>query len=257
MMAVCAVFTGCKDKDDKVDYSGAILGTWIAVSEDGNEILTDDVFINVFTQGMKTRYASMLPVENGIEWTIEPEGNYSLNDDILYEWGVDEDGKSYSYKSSIAFVGGKLVLQMLEAGYDDEMTVENTIYVLRKVTRDYSSQFTGVWKGYETSEGVSAPEAGTETYWEYKTDGMYEYYSWDETEEKYVKKTDNDGYYFLYEDLLATNYTNDLNTGEQGRTSENWWITIQGNTMTWRGLREDGAVKTFRMEKVASPPSIE
>ena len=53
---------------------------------------------------------------------------------------------------------------------------------------------------------------------------------------------------------MASNYTNDLITGGTGKAFECWNISIQGSTMTWNGLRENGLIASFRMEKVAGPP---
>lgn len=252
VIAACVGMSGC-DKDDDTDYSEAIIGTWTAVSEEGEELLTDNVFINTFSRDMKAAYASIVPVEDGFEWEEEAPGNYRLEGDILYEWG-EYKGKSYTYKTRIKISDNLLICQTLESIYDGQPSGTNTTYTMARVVNDYTSQFIGVWKGHETTAGLPAPPENEDTYWEYKPDGSYQYYYWDKEQSKYIKKADNNGKYFLYGTLMAGNYTNDLISGGTGRTCECWRITISGGTMTWKGLRKGGEIKEFTMTKVSSPP---
>ncbi len=53
---------------------------------------------------------------------------------------------------------------------------------------------------------------------------------------------------------MATNYSNDLLSGETGKAFECWNITINDNKMFWEGLRENNHIATFEMIRVDSPP---
>jgi len=90
-------------------------------------------------------------------------------------------------------------------------------------------------------------------YWEYFTNGHYNYYYQDDLG-NWLNKPDNEGIYFLYGDLMASNYTNDLISGEKGKAYECWNFIIEGDTMFWTSLRENGLITSFRMEKVTGPP---
>jgi hypothetical protein len=55
---------------------------------------------------------------------------------------------------------------------------------------------------------------------------------------------------------MASNYTNDLLSGGTGKAYECWNFVIEGDTMSWTGLRANDATTSYRMEKVAAPPVV-
>jgi hypothetical protein len=133
---------------------------------------------------------------------------------------------------------------------DDVEYPDPKIYTNKKVTTDLTSKFVGTWYGKSTTPGNAD---SSYHYWEYLANGHFNYYYQDD-KGNWVNKPDNEGVYFLYGGLLASNYTNDLISGETGKAFECWNFRIEGSTMFWTGLRENGLVSSFRMEKAAGPP---
>ena len=90
-------------------------------------------------------------------------------------------------------------------------------------------------------------------YWEYFPDGSFNYY-YQDGEDRWIRKSDNEGGYFLYGNLLVTNYTNDILSGGTGKAFECWNFKVSGEKMTWTGLRDGNTTTTYQMVKVGSAP---
>lgn len=237
-------FTSCKDKSWE-SYPDDIIGTWISVEVDGKEPLTNDVFINEFTSAGKEIYAAQQPMTNGTEWIVNSPVNYSLDEDVLTESGTDRDGKKYSYKSKIKIENDYLYFEVLEYIYDGVNMSDNSTFTMKRVSAN--SSIIGIWKGKEVTNPTTSLH---DSYWEYLPDGSYNYYYYDEDSESYLLKDDNNGKYFVYGNLLASNFSNNILTGGSGRESENWFFSISGNTMTWTAKRENNSTPSFVMQKV-------
>jgi len=132
--------------------------------------------------------------------------------------------------------------------FPDEKT-----YTCQKVTHDYHGEFTGVWFGHCTTTGNAD---SLYHYWEYFDDGRFNYYFQDKNG-NWIKKSDNEGRYFLYGNLLATNFSHDLISSGTGLAFECWNFTLNKNKMIWTGLRENTITITYEMDRVLSPPKTE
>ncbi len=249
VLALC--LCGCDKKEPKPDYSTEIIGTWIVVSADNRILPSDEMFVNRFESSGSELYAARMESDDGAQWVEVPSISYRLDGDILYEEGTLA-GKHYSVKTRILIRDGAMACRELECKEDGVSLPELKTFAMYKTETDYRGDILGTWKGHETTQGV-AP-AAYDTYWQYLADGTYNYYYYDESLGGYVRKADNDGRYFLYGELFASNFTNDLLSGGQGPASECWRIFISGDEMSWVGLREGEKTTTFLLSRVAGPP---
>jgi hypothetical protein len=111
----------------------------------------------------------------------------------------------------------------------------------------------GCWYGKCTTPGTNDTNYH---YWEYFSDQTYYYYYQDD-QGHWIKKSDNEGRYFLYGNLFVSNYSNDLVIGGKGKTFECWNFNIDGNNMIWSALRKNNQTESYQMTKVTNPPKID
>lgn len=239
-------FSGCGDDDNnKSPYSQKIIGTWVSVETDGETVPTEETFINTFGSGSKEVYASVY--KDLKEWVIEPECLYQLDDDIMYEKWTAEDGTLSESKTRISIEDNVMtcnVLQLIKNGVIQE-DGEST-YVLKKVTSDYSEEFVGLWKGKETTPGVTK----SEVYFRFLEDGTYIYYYYIKSSDSYG--VDDSGKYYLYGDFFASHWDDEV----MGKGFECWNFSIDGNTMNWKALKSDGKEVFFTLNRASIAPVI-
>ncbi len=247
--AIALMLFGCGDEENPFDY--LIQGLWVNTHVNDQPVTTNEAFICDFRADLTQLYAIGLTLdEENKSWIENSAYTYKIIgktiiiegpdvfDNIFYlEFTIlslDEDALRYSVK--IFKING-------------EEFPDPYIYTMTKVKTDLADNFVGTWYGRSTTGGASEAYH----YWDYFADGTFDYYFKDD-EENWIKKPDNEGRYFLYGNLLASNYTNDLLSGETGKAYECWSISIVDNKMTWHGLRENGLIVTFEMDKVDNPP---
>jgi hypothetical protein len=244
---------GCEEEE--TDYSGMITGTWVNTQVNYTPILTDSSYVCEFRSNMVELYAIGLQQdENNKSWIENDQYTYRVEGKNIIIEGSDMNHHETHMVFEIISLTDKLMTFSVPEFYMDGVADPDTkIYTCTKVTEDYSHQFTGIWYGRCTTPGTT--DTGTH-YWEYFDDGSFNYYYQNDLGQ-WIRKSDNDGGYFLYGNLMVSNYTNDLISGGTGKSFECWNFEINGNRMTWTGLRQNGQTITYEMEKVASVPSIE
>lgn len=239
----------CSDKDSNDIDMSLLLGQWKMVAVNGDSVLTDSAWIMQFYDSPAVEmFASSVSLSaNNEKWIECSEYTYKVDGSTLEISGTDALGKEILSRIKILDVdANSFRYETLLYEYDGADMHDTNVYSMERV----SSQLpvVGLWKGHETS----ADYVGADYYWQYFENGKFDYYYYDSSAGSYVLKTDNNGEYFLYGDFLALNYNNDGNTGVEGQFFECWNIKIEGDTMTWSGLRENGVVKSFRMERCSS-----
>lgn len=246
------LFWGCK-KEDEIDYASLILGSWVSTDVDNESVLTDASFAIEFRSDKTETYASGFVLdENNKTWIENENYTYTVNGNKIIIDGSDEIGSNFHMEFDILSVDQYTLKYSVSKFLVDDVEYPDTkIYINKKVKEDLTSQFVGTWHGKTTTPGSTD---NNYYYWDYFADGHFDFYFQDD-EGNWVNKPDNEGKYFLYGDLMATNFTNNLLSGETGKAFECWNISIIGNTMFWSGLRENGLISSFQMEKVDSPPS--
>ena len=248
---ITILFGGCAKEDDP-NYAELLKGTWVNTMVNDQAVLTDAKFSMEFKLDNTELYANGIQQDdNNKSWHENSNYTYSINGSIITIDGNDVLGNSYHMVFNI------LLLNQEELNYsvqtfelNGELITDAKTYTCEKVTQDFSAEFIGVWYGRCTSEGTTD---SLYHYWEYFADGSYNYYYQDENS-NWIKKSDNEGRYFLYGNLMASNYSNDLISGDTGLAYECWNFSLDGNNMVWTGLRENNVTITYEMEKVSSPP---
>ena len=246
------VFSGCKNEIP--DYDALLIGKWINTQVDGAAVLTDKSYVCEYRDDLIEFYAIGIQLdENNKTWTENSNYTYRVEGNLIIIDGTDLSDKDFHMEFEILSISsGSFTHSVNKFTIDNVEYPDDKIYTLQKVTADYKSQFIGVWHGRCTTPGSSDTDYH---YWEYFADGSFNYYYQDE-QENWIRKTDNEGAYFLYGNLMATNYTNDLILGGVGKAYECWKIRISGNNMIWTGLRENNITVTYEMAKVASAPIV-
>lgn len=244
----------CSCKDEETDYAELIVGKWGNTLVNYEPILTDASFICEYRSDMVQLYANGFKLDDiNKTWMENDNYEYDVEDKNIIIDGTDVLDHSYHMEFEILLIDENYLTYSVKKFFIDDVDYpDSNIYTCKKVKNDYSEQFTGVWYGKCTTAGTSDTKFH---YWEYFADGSFNYYYLDDAE-KWIKKSDNEGGYFLYGTLLATNYTNDLVSGGNGKAYECWNIEINGNNMTWTGLRENNHVVTYQMVRVESAPTV-
>jgi len=256
LLLLCLLPIACSEEDVPVEASltKLLIGKWVNTTANNNSILTDASFVMEFRTDYVEMYATGFKLdENNKTWMENSDYTYSLNNDVISIDGKDILGKVYHLELKIVSLNDSVFKYYDSKVIIDGVDYTNPIeYTCKRITRDYSSQFVGVWYGKCTSDNNNDT---TYHYWEYFEDGSYNYYYHDENN-KWIKKTDNEGKYFLYQNLFVSNYSNDINNGIVGKAYECWQFSISGDKMIWTGLRANNKTVTYEMTRVASPPQV-
>lgn len=245
------LFGGCA-KDDDSNYAELLKGTWVNTMVNEQTVLTDATFIMEFKSDNTELYASGFQLdENNKSWQENSSYTYSINKNLISIDGTDVMGDSYHMVFKILSLNHEILTYSVKTfTVNGEVIADTDTYTCKKITNDFSTEFTGVWYGRCTTEGSAD---SLYHYWEYFADGTYDYYYQDENS-NWINKEDNEGHYFLYGQLMASNYSHDILSGGTGLAFECWNYTLDGNNMVWTGLRENNVAITYEMEKVPSPP---
>ncbi len=248
---IALLVTSCTKKDDP-DFAGLLKGTWVNTMVNEQPVLTDATFVMDFGSDNKEMYASGFQFdETNKSWMENANYTYDIEGNLLGVIGVDVRGNLTQIEFKIESITNETTtFSVLSYKENGNVFADNNIYTFRKVSNDYSNQFIGVWYGRCTTEGAAD---SLYHYWEYFEDGTYNYYYQDDAS-NWIKKSDNEGGYFLYGNLMVSNYSHDLLSGGTGSTYECWNFSIVGNKMVWTGLRANNITITYEMEKVSSPP---
>jgi len=249
MMAL--LFVGCKKNNDP-DYASLVLGTWVNTEVDGKAVLTDATFTSEYRTDHVQRYAVGYQLdENNRSWIENSNYTYHIDGSRIIIDGSNNLGNVFHMEFDIKYADQQTLTYTVNRFLIDNVEFPDAkTYTNKKINVDYRSQFIGTWYGRCTTPGSTDLKYH---YWNYFANGHFDYYYQDD-QGNWINKPDNVGGWFLYGDLLATNFENDLISGGTGKAYECWKINIQGTTMNWTGLRAEGVTTSYQMEKVAGPP---
>lgn len=242
------------DQPPVTDYSSMILGTWINTEIDGNVGLTDQSFMLKFDASLMETYAQGYTFEGDNQlWKESNNYIYAVDKNIITINGIDALGQSSFIELNISNIqNGMMTYTVQKLEINGTAITDNKTYVFRQETANHQDAIKGVWKGHETTPGVTQTH---DYYWEYLANGLYNFYYFDENTGHYVLKVDNAGTFFLYGSFLAMNCINPYFSNFIGTDYECWNIDIQQNSMSWTGKKEQSDV-SFSFEKVPNPPTV-
>lgn len=233
------LFTGCEK--DKNEFSELLTGTWVNTKVDDVQVETDAAFVSDFMDNNIEMYAvGIYNDPHNKSWVENADYVYAVEDDKVIINGHDVSGNRFHLVFNIISLNKDIFKYSVEKfSINDVDYPDNTVYTLEKVKSDLKSKIKGIW--HETTSN---------TVFEFLENGEYIFY-FKNAEGKWVLKSDNEGLYFTYGNLLATNYKNDIYTGVQGNTYQCWIFDIDDNTMSWMRKNADGTVSEYFFEKVA------
>jgi hypothetical protein len=246
------ILTACKKEES--NYASLIIGGWINTEIDGKPVPTDDVFVIRFRSDQVESYAKGFQLDSvNRSWIENDKYSYVVSGDLIVIDGVSDPGNRFHMEFRIILLDGQTLTYSVSKFLIDGVEYPDPkTYTSQRITTDLRSLFTGTWYGRCTTQGASDTAYH---YWNYSDNGHFDYYYRDTTGQ-WINKPDNHGAYFVYGNFFASNYTNDLFSGQQGQAFECWNFTISGDTMSWYGLRQNNQVAGFRMEKVPAPPVV-
>jgi hypothetical protein len=189
------------------------------------------------------------------KWIDRLSYDYVLSDDRLMITGTDFQNFAIALEFGIISIDDAEMVCRLNLFTRNGVEIpDNRIYRFKKATQKLDDDILGTWYGKATHAGTTDTDYH---YWNYLPDGTYEYYYREDPDSsQWIKKNDNEGRYYVYDNLLATNWSNDIFTGLPGLDYECWEIVIAGDTMQWTGYRLNGQVTSYEMERVPGPPEL-
>lgn len=250
-ISISMLFSAC-EKQNETDYSSLIIGQWINTKVDNKEVLTDSVFTFEFRPDLvETCFYGHKIDDNNSLWVSDTAFTYSVSDNIISIEGYNLYQKYFEIEFEILSLDQNTFSYTIPKFSIDNIDYpDQRIFTNERITSDLKTQLVGTWYGKSTNVGNLDTSFH---YWDYFEDGSYDYYFQDESGD-WINKPDNLGEYFLYGDFLATNFTNDFVSNAIGSDYECWSISIQDSVMSWSGLRENGKITSYEMEKVDGPP---
>lgn len=239
---VVVAMTSCNNESEQ--STDSICGLWILEEIDNAEVLTDELFVLEFYDTGKELYAALETFgETDHRWA-EGSFDYTFSNEIIHVTGKNSRGEASDITMKV---------ESLDDSYLT-YTCDGTRYKLRKAENKYTQSIVGLWEGKNVTPGIDETAKEAELHrWEYDEDGTYVYYYKDSESGEWIEK-DDDCQYFIYGDLLASNWNDDYNIEISGRYSECWIIEIKeegGSTvMNWEGHRANNSMGYFSMTKI-------
>ncbi len=251
-LLVLFAFTGCKK--DETDNKELLQGIWLNTYANGIAAETDMKFVLEFTDS-KEYYSTGVDFDTlGRKWFDRIAYDYQIDGNRILITGKDAKNNTVSMELEIVSLNStELVYKVNSFKENGTEYPDPTVYTMRKVTKSLQDQIVGTWYGKATHAGTTDTDYH---YWRYLPDNNYEYYYRNSPTENWIKKDDNEGRYYVYDNLLASTWTNNVLLGTIGLYYECWEIEITGDTMTWIGYRNNAAVTSYEMVRVPAPPAI-
>ncbi len=213
-----------------------LYGTWIVDVRDGKDMPTNDFFVMEFRSDSYQYYGEM----RDSKWNFYTTTKYRLDGDVIFL-----ERENVKLRLKIIYLDNEeIVFESVEYSEDGVPQDDYSRYLGYKVDVNYKSSILGMWEG-----GCVNP-AGNYTLqrWKYNEDGTYSYFSKNNAGE-WVEKTDNEGKYYLYGDLLVTTWVNDDLSGIIGPMCEIWECDIENGKMEWSAYRQNRGMVEFEMNK--------
>lgn len=245
LAAMLLILSSCEK--DPNHYMTKLSGMWMIDEIDGSDVLTDELFVLNFVANGKMLYASGQTTDEGTSWIEEKNFTFSVKRNKIYIEGTN-------FKNEHC----EIILKILSLDKEDfTMTIEKKIinevnvpdpcrYDFERVDANYyGDAIYGLWEGKCVSDGI-----GEMHHWLYLETGKFRYFS--KKDNKWGYDNDEIATFFIYQDLLCTNWTMNLGTTQAKPTFENWKIelTNNGNKMLWEGEREGGSIVRFELIRV-------
>jgi len=252
-LAISSVLFVACSKTEQPDYESLLKGVWINTVVDQQQVETDNVFVMEFAGDKEYYSAGMKISDSSKKWFDRQVYDFETEGKLIKIAGKDNSGNDMAMEFEIRTIDSlNLSYKVNSFKVNGTEYPDDKIYVCKKANQNLNESFVGTWYGISEYEGSTDLDYH---YWDYFANGSYDYYYRQSPTADWIRKSDNEGKYYLHDNLLATNWTNDLISGSTGLAYECWYIEMTGNTMRWTAYRANGLVARYRMEKVSGPPT--
>lgn len=245
-----ASFTMRRVSPSQSEVSTYLTGKWVAYMIDGETLPTNEKSVHTFDGNGAVYYTISDTIKDMNEWHNQLKLNYSVNGNYLVEKGVDAKGNIVQWRSSIAELNNSEMLFYAFSSMRDAEVNEQPYREIRlqKINADYRQMILcgkdSIWKGI-AGEGKYGDYQHLWEYQDADETGTCHYVYYSNVNGKWQNDDAEPGKYMVDGNWLATGWK-EL-TGEY---NYEWWdIEIEGDTMKWSGIREDG-LNTFTLVKV-------
>lgn len=262
-MAAATVFASCS-KDDECAISNVptqqeieakIVGKWKRTLENGKPVATNRSSILTYnSDGSSARSYYYYDAETKKSaWYAKSPMSYTLDGNQMCEKelvnGFYTDVSLYS--EVLAISDNELNVLNTRRLFDGKEETVNQNRIYTRVTKDYSRDIIGMWRGVSSTGDTYG---NSDHYWLYREDGTYSYFT--KNEQGQWGTFDNIlNEYVVDGDWLACHWV----TTDGTDNCECWNIDkIEGDHMYWSAIREqDGKqiTSTFELERVSFAPT--
>lgn len=242
LILLCFSLTSC-DKENNPFYVDEIKGLWCVEDLNGEALLTNDIVIYDINSDLMGEYFRYLSDnEQNSDW-CQYDLSYAVIYDMLY-FNVPNTDKVYEIKIE-NIMNNIMNWHLIKVKYEDGIVYPDLKYKLRLLDKDYSKDIIGLWEGKCITQG----EQQDVHRWRYFADGRYEYL-YKNQQGEWVVKSDNNGKYLLFGDIMVNSWLNNDLTGVLGQHCEIWNILIKNDKMNWSATREGNKIIEFELNRV-------
>jgi hypothetical protein len=247
---ILILLSSCTNNES--EYPTLIQGLWVNTEVNHQPVLTDETFAMEFKSDGSQMFARGFQLDSLNKTWMENENyTYEMAENTLTIDGTDALDMEFHLVFEIITLNQTTLIYSVKTFTNNGLSYpDSKIYTCKRVTNDFKTSFEGIWYGHCISVGTTDLKYH---YWKYLNDGNYTYY-YQDSNDVWISKTDNEGQYFLYGNLFVSNYSNDLISGGTGKAYECWSFDIEADTMVWNGLRVDNKTVTYEMERVVNTP---
>lgn len=238
--------TSCR-RDDKQDFSKAIIGKWKLVEYNGHAVETNNRTIFTFNAdhtGTQTEASiDSASLVKDKTWRRMTPLAVSIDKDRLQTmWQNTSDARKW-VATVLSVENGRMSTDYSTLFVNQAPTIVNpATYVSVTDIAHYAEDIVGTWEGTAGSGGA---HGDIDHHWVYFADGTYEYRSPDGKGNYVADSANSMNEYILDGDFFATRWIND---GVEYREAHD--VVIYGNDMTWRGLRANGKRDSFFLHRI-------
>ena len=235
---------------NQTDIEEKIIGKWIIADLNGRPALTNDKSVFTFPSTTKAYMSASFSShpEQGIDWIDLLEADVVIEGNKITVTRQAGGNKTMVDELTVSSITaeetiGNLIVKSVENGTETILS-EGPVRII-KVKDDLKEDIIGMWEGRSTSEG-SPFDDGQIHRWEFSDDGEFTYFTKDG--DNWMPDNDDLSEYIVDGNLFCSRW------GSEGKENREWWeISIDGDTMKWTALREDGGTTftaTFEMKRV-------
>lgn len=222
------LLTSCNEEEDVQLQYEDFVGTWITKVIDGKSLETDNYEAMMFQSNKTESFGKMY---DGV-WTQIDGYTADLKENVL----VVSKNDVVIEMEIISFVDDTLVFSSLIRDTYGIIIGELSLISTFRTKTDCRSELLGTWIGGFVGQNG-------EHQWIFNNDGTYTYCHEKDANGKWIVKTDNNGVYHVYGNMVVCTFDNDTNDNTIGRKSECFIFTIVDNKMNWKATRNNETVE--------------